>query len=382
MYFRDIIGHASLKARLIDTAQRGIVPHAQLFTGRDGDGALGLAYAYARYLNCATPGPTDACGVCPSCQRFDAVGDPDLFFLFPIVNDGGKNLCEDYLSPWRTFLQRGPYTRYEEWLRLVGGEGKKASIFTREGEALQRKMSYQLSGKRYRILLLWQPEKMQEALGNKLLKLVEEPPARTLILMVSSEEQAILQTLRSRMQTTRLTPLPPAEIEQALLSLPAPPPEADAVYAAHMAQGNYRLALDLYQGASLEQGQEFDLLRRTLRATVNAQPLEMKALGDELAGLTKDEQASYLGYLARMFREFYLFNLDLPQINYLTKPEQGIASYLRSCVTGRNVRQVEEEIDLAQRHLAQNVNAKMVFFDLLLRLTATLAPSYKQAGVR
>lgn len=382
MYFRDLIGHSQIKARLIDTAQRGIVPHAQLFTGRDGDGALGLAYAYARYLNCSHPSATDACGHCPSCQRFDAVGDPDLFFLFPIINSGGKNLCEDHLSEWRSFLQCGPYSRYEEWLSLLGGEGKKGSIFTREGEVLQRQMSYQLSGKRYRILLLWLPEKMQEALGNKLLKLVEEPPARTLIFMISQDEQAILATLRSRMQTTRLTPLSSSEVEEALRALPSPSSEADPVYAAHMCQGNYRLALDIYQGQGLELGQEFELLRRTLRATVNAQPLEMKVLADELASLTKDEQASFVEYLARMFREFYLYNLNLPEINYLAKPEEGIANYLRSCITGRNVRAVEEELDLAQRHLAQNVNAKMVFFDLLLRLTATLAPSYKQAGIR
>lgn len=382
MYFRDLIGHSQIKARLIDTAQRGIVPHAQLFTGRDGDGALGLAYAYARYLNCSHPSATDACGHCPSCQRFDAVGDPDLFFLFPIINSGGKNLCEDHLSEWRSFLQHGPYSRYEEWLSLLGGEGKKGSIFTREGEVLQRQMSYQLSGKRYRIVLLWLPEKMQEALGNKLLKLVEEPPARTLIFMISQDEQGILTTLRSRMQTTRLTPLSSSEVEQALRALPSPSSEADPVYAAHMCQGNYRLALDIYQGQGLELGQEFELLRRTLRATVNAQPLEMKVLADELASLTKDEQASFVEYLARMFREFYLYNLNLPEINYLAKPEEGIANYLRSCITGRNVRAVEEELDLAQRHLAQNVNAKMVFFDLLLRLTATLAPSYKQAGIR
>lgn len=382
MYFRDLVGLSSVKSRLIASTQRGIVPHAQLFVGRDGEGALGLAYAYARYLNCTRPSATDACGTCPSCQRFDAVGDPDLSFLFPIVNNGGKNLCEDHLTEWRTFLQQGPYTRYEEWLRLLGGEGKKASIFTREGEALQRLMGYQSSGKGYRILLIWLPEKMQEALGNKLLKLVEEPPERTLILMVAMDEQSVLPTLRSRMQTTRLTPLPTQEIEQALEALPKPTDEADAVYAAHMSQGNFRQALELYRGEGLSLGQEFDLLRRTLRATVNAQPLEMKALADELAGLSKDEQASFVDYLARMFREFYLYNLDLPQINYLAKPEEGIASYLRSCITGKNIRSVEEELDLAQRHLAQNVNGKMVFFDLLLRLTATLAPSYKQAGIR
>jgi len=219
-------------------------------------------------------------------------------------------------------------------------------------------------------------------LGNKLLKLVEEPPEHTVILMVTEEEQGVLSTLRSRMQTLRLTRLPEGEIEAALRSEPTDYAEADALYAAHLSEGNYRRALDLYQGKAAELGEEFAFLQRVLRATVNAQPLEMKALSEDLSRLTKEEQSSILEYLGRMFREFYLFTLELPEINYLTTREEGIARYLRSCITGQNVRQVESELDEARRHLAQNVQSKMVFFDLLLRLTSTLAPSYKQAGVR
>ena len=382
MYFRDIVGHDSLKAQLLTTARQGLVPHAQLFTGRDGEGALGLAYAYARYLNCADRGEWDACGHCPSCRRYDEVGDPDLSFLYPIVNASGKNLCEDHIEDWRRFIQKGPYTYYDEWLGLLGGDGKKASIFAREGEPLQRMMGYQTSGRGYRILIIWLPERMQEALGNKLLKLVEEPPERTVILMVTMDEPSVLQTLRSRMQTLRLRPLTEPEIETALRATPTDYAEADALYAAHLSEGNYRKALDLYEGRAAELGEEYALLQRILRATVNAQPREMKLLAEDLAALSKEEQASLLEYLARMFREFYLYNLSLPDINYLTSREEGIARYLRSCITGRNVRQVEAEIDEAARHLAQNVQAKMVFFDLILRLTSTLAPSYKQAGVR
>jgi len=217
---------------------------------------------------------------------------------------------------------------------------------------------------------------------NKLLKLVEEPPERTIILMVTMDEPSVLQTLRSRMQTLRLRPLTEPEIETALRATPTDYAEADALYAAHLSEGNYRKALDLYEGRAAELGEEYALLQRILRATVNAQPREMKLLAEDLAALSKEEQASLLEYLARMFREFYLYNLSLPDINYLTSREEGIARYLRSCITGRNVRQVEAEIDEAARHLAQNVQAKMVFFDLILRLTSTLAPSYKQVGVR
>ena len=382
MYFHDIIGHETLKAELISSVQMGIIHHAQLFVGRDGEGALGLAYAYARYLNCTQRGETDACGHCPSCKRYDTFAEQDLFHLFPIVNASGKNLAEDTLHEWRSFLAQGPYVRYDERLSLLGGDGKKASIFAREGEALQQSLSYQMAGTGYRIVLIWLPEKMQEALGNKLLKLVEEPPARTIILMVTMEEEAVLGTLRSRMQTLRLQPLAPQVIEEALHLIPQGTDGVEATLAAHLSEGNYRVALDSYLGRSEEHLSQERYLQRILRATVNAQPTEMKQLAEELATTSRDEQLALITYLARMFREFYLFNLDLPKLNYLTSKETSIASYLRSCITGQNVRVVESELDLARRHIAQNVNSKMVFFDLLLRLTSALAPSYRQQGIR
>ena len=382
MYFHDIIGHETLKAELISSVQMGIIHHAQLFVGRDGEGALGLAYAYARYLNCTQRGETDACGHCPSCKRYDTFAEQDLFHLFPIVNASGKNLAEDTLPEWRSFLAQGPYVRYDEWLSLLGGDGKKASIFAREGEALQQSLSYQMAGTGYRIVLIWLPEKMQEALGNKLLKLVEEPPARTVILMVTMEEEAVLGTLRSRMQTLRLQPLAPQVIEEALHHIPQGTDGVEATLAAHLSEGNDRVALDSYLGRSEEHLSQERYLQRILRATVNAQPTEIKQLAEELATTSRDEQLALITYLARMFREFYLFNLDLPKLNYLTSKETSIASYLRSCIMGQNVRVVESELDLARRHIAQNVNSKMVFFDLLLRLTSALAPSYRQQGIR
>ena len=142
------------------------------------------------------------------------------------------------------------------------------------------------------------------------------------------------------------------------------------------------MALDTFRGESEQQAILERHLQRILRATVNAQPIEMKILADDLASLSRDEQQALLEYLARMFREFYLFNLDLPKLNYLTPKETSIASYLRSCITGHVVRAVEEELDLARRHIAQNVNSKMVFFDLILRLTAKLASSYKRMKIR
>ena len=184
------------------------------------------------------------------------------------------------------------------------------------------------------------------------------------------------------MQTLRLQPLAPQVIEEALHHIPQGKDGVEATLAAHLSEGNYRVALDSYLGRSEEHLSQERYLQRILRATVNAQPTEMKLLAEELATTSRDEQLALITYLARMFREFYLYNLQQPELNYLTSREQGIAQYLRRVVTGQNVRVVQEELDLAQRHLAQNVNARMVFFDLLLRLTSALAASYRQHGIR
>ena len=200
--------------------------------------------------------------------------------------------------------------------------------------------------------------------------------------MVTMQEELVLGTLRSRMQRLQLQPLSEGELIGALMALPSVPAGSDALLAAHLADGSWRRARELFLGEDTSDRELFGYLQRILRATVNAQPLEMRALGDELAQLSRDEQTQLIEYLARMFREFYLYNLQQPELNYLTSREQGIAQYLRRVVTGQNVRVVQEELDLAQRHLAQNVNARMVFFDLLLRLTSALAASYRQHGIR
>ncbi len=382
MYFRDIVGWIPAKDELRRSFAAGIVPHARLFVGADGAGALGLAYAYARYINCANPSADDACGHCRSCARYDEYAAQDLLFLFPIINEDGRNLCEDELPRWRKFLARGPYTRYSDWLSMISREAKRAQIFVREGDILLERLSYQIAEARYRVLLVWLPERMNEALANKLLKLVEEPPSHTIILMVTQSEADVLGTLRSRMQTLHLSPLAESEITAALSSVKATEPTADPFASAHMAEGNYRTALDLYLGQNVNTDETTKLFGRVLRATVNARPVEIKALSDELAKMSREDLVTLFGYMGRMFREIYVHAYGIPQINYLTTAEAGIAKYLSGCIHADNVGAISDELALATRHIQQNVNSRMILFDLILRLTSTLAPAYKAHGIR
>ncbi|MDY5858056.1 MAG: DNA polymerase III subunit delta [Porphyromonas sp.] len=382
MYFRDVVGQDIAKAELIRSYSTGAMPHARLFVGADGMGALGLAYAYARYINCASPSAEDACGSCPSCRRYDSYSVQDLLFLFPIVNVGSRNLCEDALPDWRRFLQRGPHSLYTDWLEMQGGDAKRLSIFAREGEQLMQRLSYQIAEAKYRILLIWLPERMNEALGNKLLKLTEEPPARTQILMVTQNEAEVLGTLRSRMQTVHLRPVSEQLIAQRLGGLRSKRSNASALESAHLSGGNYRQALDDYLGNVHSNDEHLAYFKRILRATVNAQPAQNKPLVEEIAKLSREEQIDLVRYMAQLFREIFAANYDLREVSYLRAEELPIAQYIKACMTAENLRLISSELDLAVRHIGQNVNSKMVFFDLLLRLTSALAQDYKRMGIR
>lgn len=382
MFFKDIVGQEVAKHELRNSFHRGVVPHARLFVGDNGMGALALAYAYARYINCSIPSADDACGACPSCLRFSQFSSLDLYFLFPIVNVNSRNFCDDELPQWRQFLMKGAHSTYEDWLEYQGGEGKRLAIFTREGEQLLQKLSYQVGDARYRVLLVWLPERMNEALGNKLLKLVEEPPQQTIILMVSQDESAVLGTLRSRMQTLHLRPVEERQIVEALARQTSTGKSIDIADIAHRCAGNYRTALDEYLGVSKVEDELLAIFKRILRATVDAQPIQVRTLSDEIAKLGREEQISLLTYVTQVFREIFIASYDIRDISYIRPEEMPLVNYIKACVNGKNISEILVETDLAIRHISQNVNSKMVFFDYILKLTSILAPEYKAHGIR
>ncbi len=383
MYFSDIIGQDIAKLELRASFLKGILPHARLFVGEDGMGAFALAYAYARYINCSTPSTDDACGHCRSCLKFNSFASQDIHYLFPIVNNASRNYCDDELPAWRDFMVKGVYTYYSEWLDLLGGNNKAASIFARESSKLIEKLSYQIDEAKYRILFVWLPEKMQLELSNKLLKLTEEPPENTIILMVAQDEDKILGTLRSRMQTLYLQPLREEDILLGLNKLQVKAQgDISLEYIAHLSQGNMRKALDLCRQDPSQGHQYNPIFKKVLRCTVNAQPIEMKALAEELSKYSRDEQVAILSYLAEELRELYMHNFEQPELSYFEKLDLNTMNYLKGCFKREELTYLMAEFEEAIRHIGQNVNSKMVFFDLLLRFTAKMTANYKANGIR
>lgn len=370
--FRDVIGQEAAKQRLLQEAGEGRIPHAQLFCGPEGAGKLPLALAYAKYLCCTNPGPEGACGTCPSCVKWNKLVHPDVHFMFPIVKSakGKKEVCDDYLADWRHLLMNNPYFALPHWLSAMGAENGQALIYARESDEITRKLSLKSVEGGYKITIIWLPEKMHEACANKLLKLLEEPPEKTLFLLVSEIPEQLLSTILSRTQRFSVPRIAEADIALALRDKYAVQ-SADADAIAHMANGSFVKALETI---SLNEENQlfFDLFVSLMRLAWQRKIRELKQWSEQVAGLGRERQKNFLDYCQRMIRENFIYNLHQPEMNYLTRPEENFAIRFAPFVNERNVVGIMEELSEAQLHIVQNVNPRMVFFDFALKMIMLL----------
>lgn len=370
MLFKDIIGQEESKHRLIQEVSEGRIAHAQLFCGPEGTGKLPLAIAYARYLCCERRGINDSCGTCPSCVKFNKLVHPDLHFVFPIVKKGKREICDDYIADWREFVLKNPYFTINHWLEAMGAENSQAQIYAKESDELTKKLSLKSSEGGFKITILWLPEKMHLACANKLLKMLEEPPEKTLFLLVSEAPDLILPTIISRTQRINIQRINEEDIAEALQRKYGILP-ADSHPIAHMANGNFVKALEAIQ-LSEENQRFFKLFVSLMRLAYQRKVKEMKEWSEQVASMGREKQKGFLQYCQRMIRESFTFNFHLPALNYMGRKEQEFATKFSPFVNERNVMSIMDELSEAQTDIEQNVNAKMVFFDFSLKMIMLL----------
>ncbi|NDV68767.1 DNA polymerase III subunit [Dysgonomonas sp. 25] len=372
MFFRDIVGQEEIKQRLISSVQEGFVPHAQLFGGLEGVGKLPLAIAYAQYLNCDNPSETDSCGVCPSCVKYNHLAHPDLHFVFPIVKKAAKKkeVCDDYISEWRETFAENVYFGYNQWLQAIEAENSQAIIYSKESEEIIRKLSLKIYEGRYKVMVIWLPEKMHESCANKLLKIIEEPTPDTVFLLVSDAPDNIIGTIQSRCQRINIPPVAKSAIEEALVTQYVVD-KADAENIAHLACGSYLKALETI---SLDEEHKFffDLFVNMMRSSYARNIKSIKAIAAELATIGRERQKNFLMYTQRMIREYFVSNLNQPEIVYLSSDENSFGIRFAPFINERNIMDFADELGKAEMHIEQNVNARMVFFDLCLKITMLL----------
>lgn len=369
MFFKDIIGQNEVKERLISSAGKGIIPHAQLFCGQEGIGKFPLALAYAQYLNCENPSDTDSCGKCLSCVKYNHLAHPDLHFVFPIIKKAAKKkeVCDDYITEWREFIKRNCYFNLSQWLDYIDAENSQGLIYAKESEEIIRKLSLRIYEAKYKVMIIWLPEKMHESCANKLLKIIEEPTDNTIFLLVSDIPDNIITTIQSRCQRVNIHGVKEKDITGALESAYNITPE-DAASVAHLSNGSYLKAMETI---SLNEEHKFffNLFIQMMRASYARNIKEIKAIGNEIAGVGRENQKGFLKYCQRMIREYFVSNMSQPEMIYLAQDEANFGTRFAPFINERNIIGFMNELALAERHIEQNVNAKMVFFDLCLKIT-------------
>jgi DNA polymerase III subunit delta' len=380
MYFHDIIGQQNTKDRMIQTVREGHIPHAQLICGTEGTGSLQLAIAYARYICCTNRGETDACGECPSCHKFNKLIHPDTHFVFPIFkpSSGKKWVCDDFLKQWRSFVSERKYFNFNEWMSYIKAGNSQGAIYGDEGDEILRKLSFKAFESDYKVMIVWLPEKMGDVCANRLLKILEEPPEKTIFLLVSENSEQLLSTILSRAQMVKVKGINPDDMRKALQEQFSMS-EAELDACIHLSGGSWLKALEYIQS-----GDENNLfLQQFIRCMRGAYTIanfsaekkldkqkslkDLKLWSEEMAKLGREQGKKYLTFAQRLVRENFIMNVKQPELNYMTPTESAFSVKFSPFINYKNIISFMEELELAERHIEQNVNAKIVFFDLALK---------------
>ena len=372
MFFRDVIGQQEVIGQLIKDAQAGTVPHALLFCGPEGTGKLQTAIAFSRYLLCRDKGTgTESCGTCPSCVKMDKLVHPDLHFVFPVINKsktaGRSTISDDEIGTWREFVLENRYFGFEDWMNAIDAENKQARIFVTESESITSKLSLKSVEGGYKIVIIWHAEKMKAECANSLLKLLEEPPAGTVFILVSDTPEQMLETIVSRTQRIEFKRIPIAEIEVSLTGPGYGLDSGNARTIAHFSGGSWLKAVKALR-INAESEEFLDYFMQLMRFTYARKLKELKSWSDNMAAGGREWQKRFLEYCQRMIRENFICNFHEPELNYMTEREEQFSIRFAPYVNEKNIIGLTNVISDAQRDIEQNVNSKMIFFDLSLKI--------------
>lgn len=376
MLFREIVGQEHLKNHLITSATNGRIPHAQLFVGSEGTGVLLTAIAYAQYVLCSNIGTENQGGSEPCNLKFEGFSHPDLHFIYPTVTTEdvkSKPKSLDFLPLWREFLQQKPYGSLFEWYEKLGVGNKQGEIRVEDASEILKSLALKSYEGGYKIMIIWMADKMNVAASNKLLKLLEEPTAKTLFILITENEEDIIQTIRSRCQVIHFNGLSESAIASHLIEYKNIE-EKKAHNIAHKAQGNYNKALQLCH--EINEDAPFEewfvtWVRAAFRAKGNAAAIQdLIGWSEQIAGLGRETQKKFLHFCIEMFRQALLQNYQADKMVYFESAIPGFNfAKFAPFITGNNITEIYKELSDAIYHIERNGNAKIILTDLSIKLT-------------
>ncbi|WP_300027203.1 DNA polymerase III subunit delta' [uncultured Maribacter sp.] len=378
MLFNEILGLSHIKKHLSSSADAGRIPHAQLFVGPEGCGVLPMALAYAQYIICQNTNGENSGGN-ESCNlKFKSFAHPDIHFAFPVSNsDKVKShaVSNHYMKEWREFITEQPYGNLFDWYRYIEIEKKQGQIGVDEAQDIGKKLSLKSYEGGYKVMLIWMAEKMNTAASNKLLKLIEEPPNKTIFLLLCEDEEQIIQTIKSRCQIVHFPPLAEDAIATALSEKGAN--KAEAMLLAHEANGNYNKALDLLNKDSEDLVFEnwfVQWVRTAFKAKGNKAAIhELLLWSEEVAKTGRETQKNFLSYCITVMRQALMINYGAEELAYLKIHAEGFQlKKFAPFVHENNILDITKELEDAIYHVERNGNSKIIFTDLSIKLTRLL----------
>jgi DNA polymerase-3 subunit delta' len=368
MFFKDVIGQEELKKRLIHSVTEERISHAQLFSGAEGTGKLAMAIAYAQYISCHNRTETDSCGICPSCHKYQNLAHPDLHFVFPIFNSPkfSKPTSDNFLPDWREMIRENPYFNLGQWLTRIDAKNAQGLIYERESDSIVKKLNLKSFESEFKVMIIWLPEKMHLACSNKLLKLIEEPPNKTLFILITEDEESVIGTIRSRAQLVKFPFIDRESIWNALFNIPGVNEEVipDAV---HLANGNYIKALEYL---TPEDDKQFYFLKfqEMMRFAYKREVIQQVAWAEEMAGIGRDKQKAFFSFALRLIREYFVSNMKQSSIVYMNKEEKAWGAKFAPFINERNIMQFTAEFELGIKHISMNGSSRIIFLDIALRM--------------
>jgi len=381
MLFKEIIGQQEVKQKLLGLVRDDRTPHALMLFGPEGTGKLSLAVAMAQYLSCNDRQENDSCGQCPSCVKFGKLVHPDMHFVVPVLKTGSMSappVSDDYAEVWRDTMLGEPYLTESRWYEALGAENKQGIINVKESENIIRKLSFKPYESDYRMVLIWLPEKMNLPAANKLLKLIEEPPEKTLILMVSEQTDRILPTIRSRTQLFHVSPLSEADIRAGLMQSGQADPQLveDAV---KRANGNISTAFKSLREDEIE-SLHFDLFTELMRLSYARDIIKINGWVERVSAMGRERQKQLIDYSLKLLRENFIFHLENDSLNYMSKKEAEFSTKFSSFIHEGNVHALAEAFTLAGNHVEANGNPRIILMDLSIGVIRLLMQKASTAG--
>lgn len=344
------------------------ISHAHLFLGNNGSGNLALALAYAQYLSCFSPTADDSCGTCPSCLKMEKLQHPDLHFSYPYFSkQTGGSVSDEFLTEWRDSVNKSPYFDINYWREILVAENKQLLIPTKEATNILNKLKLKSFEGNYKFVIIWRPELMRTQTANKLLKIIEEPPEKTIFILVAESQENIIQTILSRTQITKIPPVKDEEFIRAITSKYSQINEDEAESLMFYSNKHFFQACQFIEGGS-EMETYFKLFSEWMRKCYMADTAGLMKFSDTLHKSGRENIKQFLDYSLNMVRQCIVGNYTQGSLMRLSKAETAFAHKFSRFINDRNIADMNDELNKAHADIGRNIYGKLVLFDLSIKM--------------